>query len=138
MKTTFKHFEITAVLSKVGVPFPGDMSRGGLHNEFKVTVKNTNDGNKTSFPFFASTFDYDRGVKEMDENSLLHAFYCLLFDAESGSQDFEWFCGNMGYDTDSRKAEKIWKACRKQYPKIQKIGAKDDLYELINELAELV
>ncbi len=35
----------------------------------------------------------------------------LISDAESGIYTFEDFCGNFGYDQDSRAAENVWKAC---------------------------
>lgn len=37
---------------------------------------------------------------------------CLLSDAQSGSESFEEFCGNYGYDTDSRKAHATWTTCK--------------------------
>lgn len=37
-------------------------------------------------------------------------FACLLTDATE--ETFEDFCDNFGYDSDSRKAERIWQQCR--------------------------
>jgi hypothetical protein len=37
---------------------------------------------------------------------------CLASDANGASDSFEDFCSNFGYDEDSRKAEKIYKACQ--------------------------
>jgi hypothetical protein len=45
--------------------------------------------------------------------SLLEVCYSLTSDAQSGAESFEDFCSNFGYDTDSRKARKTWKACQK-------------------------
>jgi|SRR6185437_9262579 len=36
----------------------------------------------------------------------------LALDASCGEYDFEEFCLSLGYDDDSRTAERIWKACR--------------------------
>jgi hypothetical protein len=36
----------------------------------------------------------------------------LLQDAQCGSETFEDFCDNLGYDKDSRKAEAIWRECQ--------------------------
>lgn len=36
---------------------------------------------------------------------------CLRMDAECGAYSFEEFCGNCGYDEDSREAERTWRAC---------------------------
>ncbi len=45
-----------------------------------------------------------------DELDVLHS---LLLDASCSDQSFEDWCGEFGYDTDSRKAETTWKECRK-------------------------
>lgn len=36
----------------------------------------------------------------------------LLLDALAGTNTFEEFCSDFGYDEDSRKAEKIWHQCQ--------------------------
>ncbi len=40
--------------------------------------------------------------------------------------DFSEFCGSLGYDEDSREAERIYKACGKEYDKLSKIGLTDE------------
>ncbi len=50
---------------------------------------------------------------------------CLLSDSQAGEQDFEEFCAEFGYDTDSRKAERTWKACRAQAPKVKRLLGED-------------
>lgn len=45
----------------------------------------------------------------------------LLLDADSGDRIFDDFCSDLGYDPDSRKAERIWKACRRMAPKIRRL-----------------
>jgi hypothetical protein len=54
----------------------------------------------------------------------------LLLDASSGSDLFEDFCLNYGYDTDSRKAEKTWLACRNTYVELVQIFGTDELSRL--------
>lgn len=53
---------------------------------------------------------------------------CLADDA-SGSDDhsFEDWCSEYGYDTDSRKAERIWKACQHSAKRLRSFLG-DDLY----------
>lgn len=41
--------------------------------------------------------------------------------------DFENFCGDFGYDTDSRKAEKTYKAVRKEYEGLAKMYNEEEL-----------
>lgn len=51
--------------------------------------------------------------------------YCLLSDAEcfSSSGDFEDFCANLGYDTDSIKARDAYEECKETFlVLIQKLG----------------
>lgn len=46
---------------------------------------------------------------------------CLASDASSvESDDFEDWCSELGYDTDSRKAERTYKACKAEAVKLEK------------------
>ena len=45
---------------------------------------------------------------------------CLLSDVSAGEQSFEDFCGDMGYDPDSRTAEATWRACAETAPKLRR------------------
>ena len=49
---------------------------------------------------------------------------CIVGDAFYADETFEDFCGNCGYDPDSRKAEKIWKSCRALAPKVRRLLGK--------------
>lgn len=40
---------------------------------------------------------------------------CLLSDCSAGSESFEDFCSNFGYDTDSRKAHETWQICKNTF-----------------------
>jgi hypothetical protein len=55
---------------------------------------------------------------------------CLASDSSSvdNSQGFEDWARDLGYDTDSRKAEKIFKACERQREKLIRFLG-DDLYQ---------
>jgi hypothetical protein len=55
---------------------------------------------------------------------------CLASDAAGveNTSDFEDWCSDYGYDADSRKAEKIYKACVHQSERL-KTFLGDDLYE---------
>jgi hypothetical protein len=43
----------------------------------------------------------------------------LVLDAQSGKLDFAEFCGDYGYDEDSRRALATWHACRKAREDLQ-------------------
>jgi len=98
-KATFKNFEIKA--SYKGTK-KADWSSDNFNNHM-VTVTNTETGEKARFEFWASIVNPVLN-KEYD---ILNAFYCFVNDAVSGSESFENFCGELGYDSDSRTAEKI-------------------------------
>lgn len=44
--------------------------------------------------------------------------------------DFETFCSNYGYDTDSRKAKKTFKAVEKEYVQVVKFFTSEEIEEL--------
>ena len=53
---------------------------------------------------------------------------CLSSDSASVDQgDFEGWCSDLGYETDSRKAERIYKACEHQAKRLRNFLG-DDLY----------
>ena len=45
---------------------------------------------------------------------------CLASDASAGMQDFESFCSDFGYDSDSRRALATFEACRAMAPRLEK------------------
>jgi cellulose biosynthesis protein BcsQ len=126
-KATFKQFEVKA--SYKGTK-KTDWSSDNFNNHM-VTVTNTETEQKITFEFWASIANPELN-KEYD---ILNAFYCFVSDAVSGSESFNEFCSNLGYDEDSRTAEKIYKKCKKQLEKLNKIYD-GDIYDLVNKLSE--
>ena len=104
-------------------------------NSYTVTVKSRETGKKTSFDFWCSIASPDF-EKEYD---VLNALYCFVSDAISGLYSFDEFCGEFGYDTDSRKAEKVYKACKRAYAKFERVSgfSENEMYDFINELSEI-
>lgn len=130
MKTTFKNFLINSTFKGDKVAPWSDKQQN--YNNHTITVTNTETEQKISFEFWGSIMKPE--VKTEDE--LLNAFYCFVSDAVSGNYSFNEFCGEFGYDEDSRKAEKTWKACKKSLEKLNKIY-NGDVYDLANELQEI-
>ena len=60
---------------------------------------------------------------------------CLVSDAQCGEYDFEEFCSNMGYDEDSRRAERIHKACQRTAEKLERFLGEDydEIAQALNE-----
>jgi len=59
------------------------------------------------------TFDFWQGLGISRDPDAEGCLECLLSDAQAGEMDFEQFCAEFGYDTDSRKAEQTWKRCQR-------------------------
>jgi len=128
-KVIFKNFQVK-------VNFRGDKLSGwdkNNRNNYLITVTNKETKQRITFEFWASITNPEL-EKEYD---ILNAFYCFVSDAVSGSESFEDFCSNLGYDEDSRTAEKIYKACQRSLTKLEKIYD-GDIYDLVNELQEVV
>ena len=68
---------------------------------------------KLSYGRKTYSVDYWQGVGIKERPTLKGVMECLFLDAESSSENFEDFCSNFGYDTDSRKAERIYNACKR-------------------------
>ena len=94
-------------------------------------VKVTNGKKSFSFDFWGSIMHPE--ISNDQEN--IFALYCALSDGLSAKEGFENFCHEFGYDSDSRKAEKIYNSCKKSLTKIERVFD-CDLYDLINEIQE--
>ena len=100
-------------------------------NNHLISVRNNETKRACAFDFWASIANPDIET----EKELLWAFKCFVDDSISGTYTFEEFCGEFGYDEDSRKAHKTWKACQRAKEKLS--GVYDgDLYDLVNSLQE--
>lgn len=53
--------------------------------------------------------------------------YDFLSCLNKHPDNFEDFCSMFDYDTDSRSAEKIWKACMKEYKGLEKLYTPEEL-----------
>jgi hypothetical protein len=85
-------------------------------NDWRVTL--TYKGRRYSFDFWQGT-----GIKTAPDAA--GVLECLLSDAQSAGDSFEEFCSNMGYNTDSRKAEQIYKACERTHARLSKLFGAD-------------
>ena len=57
------------------------------------------------------TVGYSQGCGIKSEPTADRVLECLISDALCASGSFEEFCDDCGYDADSRKAERIYRAC---------------------------
>ncbi len=82
----------------------------GKHgNRYRVKVSHPGlSAAKLSFDFWGSIRDREQN-KHPSKYDILA---CLSSDSHC-ADDFDDFCGDTGYDSDSRKARKLWKRCTK-------------------------
>lgn len=119
METNFKNFTIKSkYLGDKKAPWSDDNKKHRLPenwNNHMVSVKNNETGEKIAFEFWNSI----KNGEVKTHNELIGAFECLFMDATT--DDFEDWCSNCGYDTDSRKALSIYRKCQKQTTKLEKL-----------------
>jgi len=68
--------------------------------------------------------------KKQPAPELKEILYCIVSDADSIDYDFEEWAGNYGYDTDSRKAEKMYHDCIQIGLKLRQLVGNDNLQTL--------
>jgi hypothetical protein len=75
------------------------------------------------------TVNYSMGSAHTSEPTLNEVFDCLVGDARSVDDlDFDEWCRDIGYDTDSRQAERTYKTCVHQAGRLRTFLG-DELYE---------
>lgn len=71
------------------------------------------------------SLDFFTGKGWMKEPQLNDVLSCLFSDVFYDGMDFEEFCGELGYDTDSRRAHSVWKAATRQAVKFKDLLGDD-------------
>ena len=131
MRTQYKQFRITSTFLGDKLWSADDKMQN--YNNHLVTIVNTETHKKTAFEFWGSIMKPEITT----ENELMFAFYCFLSDGEGSRYGFDDFCANFGYDTDSRKAYKTFKACEKSLKKAERIGIDENMAcDIMNDLQE--
>ena len=93
-----------------------------MRTKYRCTISGRGRG-RTSFVFHNSVNDTSDG-KEPRAYDLL----ACLQKYDPG--DFENFCSEFGYDTDSRSAHKTWKAVVNEWRKVRKFFTDEELEQL--------
>lgn len=97
-------------------------------NQYTATVKY--DGKQLTTPYFTGT----GWTKEPTWKDVLG---CLVMDTYSyeNSRGFEDFCAEYGYDSDSRKAKKLYNQLEKTSKKVKHLLGNDfeEIAEFLNE-----
>ncbi len=115
--------------------FPFDKKDTAYHNHFRITL--TTESGSIIQDFYGSAHDRENNKTTMNDDDLKDALRCIVDDALYGLMAFEEFCAELGYDEDSRSAERTHKACIKTAEELQSIGiAENDMYTIVNDLSE--
>lgn len=98
-------YNITAEATRAeSNPYMDDMPAGSTH--WHVTLRR---GSKHQM-----TVPWSQGPAVEREPDAARVLECLAADAVSDGLEFEAWAGEYGYDSDSRKAERIYTATKKQ------------------------
>jgi len=134
MKTTIQTKTAGTIIidsEYIGDKLWGMDSRSKRQNYHNHKVKVSHNKKSFSFDFWGSI----RNPEIANDQENVFAFYCALSDGLSSKESFEGFCKELGYDDDSRTAERVYKACEKSLAKVERVFD-CDLYDLINEVQE--
>lgn len=73
------------------------------------------------------TTPYNMGSAHTSEPGAASVLSCLISDNESvkNARSFEDWCGDMGWDSDSRRAERTYNACRDLGAKVERLLGPD-------------
>jgi hypothetical protein len=140
-----KKFLLKSRLAASGVPFPWDdhEERDHLstyHNQFSISVCRLLDNGgkiRRNFTFYDSQHNYEQGKEDLEADDLKEAFRCFLDDAQDAVGGFPDFCSEFGYDQDSRRAYRMFKACERSMEKVQDLDINlNELCDVLNALSE--
>lgn len=104
--------DITATV-KYGAPYNPEFTQS---TGYTVTLHRK--GRRMTVPFYM-------GIAHTAEPTVRDVMECLASDATSGELSFEEFCRDLGYDEDSRRAERVWKSVVSQTKKLRKFLGED-------------
>jgi hypothetical protein len=100
-------------------------------NHYKVTLRM--DGRRL-------TTYFSMGLAHVKKPTADDVLSCLAMDAAGteNARSFEEWAGEYGYDTDSRKAERMFRTCQQQSRKLKKFIGDPGLYQkLLFEIEHL-
>lgn len=121
--------KLTANVEEVGEnPNMDDPKWQARH--YKVTIFSLKDGRKYMTTYFSQGMGIER------EPELRDVLDCLANDAQTDGT-FEDFCATYGYDTDSRNAERIYKAVIRNSNKLKRLLGENAYNQVVHEVERL-
>jgi len=73
---------------------------------------------------------WGQGIMSGDTEPRMYDILACI--TKSDPEDFEWFCGNYGYDTNSRTAKKMYKSTVKEWEAVERLFG-----DILEELSEI-
>lgn len=118
-------------VSREGASYSTEYTAGCAHRHFRG-------GKAIEFTISRPTVDEVARRRKTLPNipAIADVLACLVLDSQGvmDGKTFEEFADDLGYDTDSRKAERIFQACRNTYFGLVRIRADlDELGELFQD-----
>lgn len=122
-----------------------EIDDSGEYVQFRFKIKLTKGKKRATFEYFGGKHAFlpegynktGKSLEELIEVAVIDPMSvcaALVSDTQAGDESFEDFCGNFGYDTDSRKAEAIHKACKSNGRKFRQLVGED--FDAIAELVQ--
>ena len=111
-----------AVYLEHGPHFYDDDERGVERDIWRLSLRRGTRGFSVRFGNSEAASDYG--------NTPPTAYNMLAALTKYDPEDFPSFCGNYGYNEDSREAEKTYKAVRREWDKVRRFFAAAELEEL--------
>jgi len=103
-----------------GAAMETDFWQGVAHHPKYNRLNNIKDWHDRRLETLRLAMDVEKGTggKKPAAAAVLS---CLIMDARAGSQTFKSWADEFGYDTDSRKAEAIYRACQETSDQMAKV-----------------
>lgn len=115
-KQTKECFKKHGITMKIGSAKYGPCDWDGGHNHYSYPVTLSKDGKSMRIMFIQSRTAGSTPPTEYD-------IVTCITKADPGT--FEDFCSEFGYDTDSRQAEKTYKAVKREWEKVARVFGTD-------------
>lgn len=120
-------------IAETGIVLTSEYADNNPHMEdsnsmdnYKVKLRGKRLGNATMRLYFSKGYGH-HGV----EPTAAEVLDCLASDASGvDDNDFDDWCAEYGYETDSRRAEKTFKVCKQQAQRLNKFLG-DEYYETL-------
>jgi len=105
--------KVTTTCEHLGMGRMNETDKQPMHH-WRVTLR---------FEGRRTTVDFWQGLGHSAEPTAADVLSSLVLDASSyeNAGSFEAFVADLGYDEDSRAAERVYKACGKMAPRVRKL-----------------